>query len=190
MDWYFQVKEGLSHPNEPIKELHHVGQQCSDPSCRQLDYLPTPCPYCNLVFCESHYGLLDRTQSSKPGHDCQKSHLKIDRKALICPLCSQVVPVSRLLSGSSSGDPNESVNRHIEAGCPKEAGSTTGRAFSNVCSVKGCSKKELVPIVCSDCGVKHCIRHRLPADHSCPGYHPFSLYYKRRERDSRDSICE
>lgn len=161
------------------KELHHVGKQCAEPSCRQLDFLPTPCPYCRLVFCQTHYSLKEssnaKTLPQDKGHNCSQSHSRVvDRKALTCPLCSQVVPVSRV----NGQDPNDAVNKHIDAGCPKEQGSSTGPAFSNICSLKGCSKKELVPIVCPECTLKYCIRHRLAADHQCPGCVSF-VFVKR-----------
>jgi hypothetical protein len=39
--------------------------------------------------------------------------------------------------------------------------------FKNKCSVKGCKQKELMPLLCSDCGLNHCLKHRHSADHDC-----------------------
>ena len=36
------------------------------------------------------------------------------------------------------------------------------------CSIEGCSKTELVPIICSLCPKQFCLKHRLPQDHNCP----------------------
>lgn len=37
-------------------ELPSVGQQCEDPTCKQLDFLPLKCK-CNKVFCSEHYAI-------------------------------------------------------------------------------------------------------------------------------------
>jgi hypothetical protein len=39
--------------------------------------------------------------------------------------------------------------------------------YSNRCSCKGCKQKELIPVVCDNCGLNFCLRHRHPQDHSC-----------------------
>lgn len=39
--------------------------------------------------------------------------------------------------------------------------------FKNRCSHSGCKKKELMPIVCPECGLNYCIPHRHPNDHNC-----------------------
>ncbi|RKO90290.1 hypothetical protein BDK51DRAFT_13157, partial [Blyttiomyces helicus] len=85
----------------------------------------------------------------------------LDRKAITCPVCSAVVPVKR------GEDPNERVEAHIAAGCPNPGKSTTGVAYTNACTFRGCGKKELVPIHCARCNRTFCIRHRLEADHKC-----------------------
>lgn len=36
------------------------------------------------------------------------------------------------------------------------------------CTITGCSKTELVPVVCGLCSVQFCLKHRLPQDHNCP----------------------
>ncbi|KAI8924584.1 hypothetical protein BC831DRAFT_465094, partial [Entophlyctis helioformis] len=105
----------------------------------------------------------DGSSSSRgpAGHSCPDAPQ--DARAITCPVCSRVVPVSR------GEDPNRQVDAHIAAGCPDPGTSTTGKAYANACTFKGCTKKELVPIVCSKCRKTFCIRHRLEADHACAG---------------------
>ena len=38
---------------------------------------------------------------------------------------------------------------------------------SRGCSVKGCTKRELVPFKCAGCGLNHCLKHRVKEDHKC-----------------------
>lgn len=38
--------------------------------------------------------------------------------------------------------------------------------------MKGCKKKEGVPIVCDQCKMNFCLRHRHAIDHSCKGNNP------------------
>ncbi|CAH2227391.1 jg16560, partial [Pararge aegeria aegeria] len=41
--------------------------------------------------------------------------------------------------------------------------------FTNKCSYKGCKTKEMVPLVCAECSLNFCLRHRHTADHTCDG---------------------
>lgn len=40
---------------------------------------------------------------------------------------------------------------------------------SNVCKLKGCKAKLLVPMNCNACGLSYCVKHRLEQDHQCVG---------------------
>lgn len=44
--------------------------------------------------------------------------------------------------------------------------------MGNRCSVKGCKQKEVVPVICDQCKLNHCLKHRHPTDHSCKGNNP------------------
>ena len=35
-------------------EFPNCGLQCSEPNCKQLDFLPITCSYCTKVFCKDH----------------------------------------------------------------------------------------------------------------------------------------
>ncbi|KAJ8323869.1 zinc finger, AN1-type domain [Batrachochytrium dendrobatidis] len=152
-------------------ELPHVGIHCHDKTCNVLDFLPYECPFCKKTFCQQHFKAANDLQnevyntypkntiSVTPGHICPDKPM--DVRATTCPVCSRVVPINR------GADPNVAVNDHINAGCPDPGTSTSEKAYTNPCSMQGCSKKELVPILCQKCLKPFCIRHRLEADHKC-----------------------
>ncbi|KAJ3180856.1 hypothetical protein HDU85_003941 [Gaertneriomyces sp. JEL0708] len=144
-------------------ELPDIGRHCQKNGCNQLDFLPYTCPHCSKTFCQSHYKPTLANPPSSDYHHCPT--LPADRRTLTCPLCSQIIPPG----SSPSLSPDDIIDRHIAAGCPDESISAKrGRAF-NGCGVKGCTKKEVVPIKCARCEVNFCIRHRLEVDHKCPG---------------------
>ena len=43
-------------------ELPDIGKQCEESSCKQLDFLPIQCKFCEKTFCKHH--------SSLDGHNC------------------------------------------------------------------------------------------------------------------------
>ena len=43
------------------------------------------------------------------------------------------------------------------------------QVYTNKCSMKGCKKKEMIPISCPDCGLNFCLTHRHGPDHKCQG---------------------
>jgi len=130
-------------------ELPNVGEQCSH--CQQLDYLPAKCPGCQQIFCR------DCLPHAK--HECPNAHL-VDAQVPVCPLCGVAVPCR------PGGDLNLTMTRHIDGGCkpPK-----VEKAFVHGCMKPGCKSKELLPVICNDCGTNFCFKHRFPADHGCRG---------------------
>jgi predicted nucleic acid binding AN1-type Zn finger protein len=46
------------------------------------------------------------------------------------------------------------------------------QVFGNQCTMKGCKKKEVVPVICDQCRMNFCLRHRHALDHSCKGNNP------------------
>lgn len=127
-------------------ELPDIGIHCSSESCRSLDFLPVTCFFCKKPYCSLHAkshptteadGNIPFSQVINDGHYC--SQHPVDARALVCPLCDQIIPKS------NGAEPNETIDLHIRSGCskPKET-----KIFSNLCNVKNCNKKELVPITC------------------------------------------
>ena len=41
------------------------------------------------------------------------------------------------------------------------------QVYANKCNVKGCKQKELIPVLCDNCTLNFCLRHRHPQDHEC-----------------------
>jgi len=132
-------------------ELPNLGRQCSETTCRQLDFLPMKCDACSKIFCKDHLQYDD--------HNCGSSYKK-NIQVPVCPLCSQPIPVSR------GTVPDLAVSAHIENNCEVRS---KEKVFSNKCNKAKCKKKELVPCVCNACRLNFCLTHRHPADHDCKG---------------------
>ncbi|KAI9031414.1 arsenite inducuble RNA associated protein aip-1 [Hyaloraphidium curvatum] len=137
-------------------ELPHVGLNCANAACRQIDFLPFTCQYCEQKFCSEHWKL--------SGHSCPKKHLaeEGDVRVPICPLCLKPVPVAR------GEDPNLRVDDHISKGCTNPGTSVSSAPAAKACSFPSCKEKSLVPIVCGRCRRNYCVKHRLERDHACP----------------------
>lgn len=129
-------------------EFPDLGAQCDFKECQQLDFLPFKCNLCTKTFC------LDHRQHES--HNCEKIETKKDRRATVCPACSQ--PVNVL----PNEDPNQVVNRHIERGCKEES-------KKKRCAYRGCKSSMLVPINCSYCNQDFCLTHRQGEVHRCEG---------------------
>merc|ERR1712213_124917 len=83
-------------------ELPHIGDQCSEKSCRQLDFLPVKCDGCKKSFCGQHW--------TYEGHNCSTPRLK-DVQVPVCPLCDKPVP------SKPGALPDEAVSRHLDRDC-------------------------------------------------------------------------
>lgn len=75
----------------------------------------------------------------------------------VCPLCLEPVPTPKDMS------PDVTVGRHIDQFCKSES----RKIYTNRCTMQGCRKKELMPILCSQCRRNFCLRHRHTTDHNC-----------------------
>ncbi|CAJ0766088.1 9746_t:CDS:2 [Entrophospora sp. SA101] len=132
-------------------EFPDLGKHCSDPNCKQLDYLPVKCQYCKKDYCNEHF---------KPNdHNCTNAPSEDGVKVPVCPVCNQPIPVAK------GEDPNIRMNIHIENDCNKPVKSTS-KPF-NSCSFGKCKNRIAVKIMCSGCGKSYCIKHRLEPDHKC-----------------------
>ncbi|CAO3637703.1 unnamed protein product [Cunninghamella blakesleeana] len=131
-------------------ELPHVGKHCSLKDCSQLDFLPYTCYHCKKIYCQEHFKLDD--------HNCPiRQDPNFDVRVVTCPVCDKPVP------GPRNEDPNDRVYRHIQNNCMDQ------KAPSNLCKLKGCKAKLLVPMNCNACGLSYCVKHRLEQDHQCVG---------------------
>ncbi|GAA5999412.1 hypothetical protein JCM5350_007690 [Sporobolomyces pararoseus] len=157
----------------PDQSFLEIGRHCSEESCRQLDFLPFKCPTCSLPFCSTHW----RPPS---GHSCPSYNPSLyDNRVPSCPLCSLPVPPL-----TANGDPNESMNLHLENDCSVLHPEKKKREKpKNECQVAKCKNKLLVEIKCEKCRGKFCTSHRFEKDHKCDG----GEAYRRRlaEEDSQ-----
>jgi predicted nucleic acid binding AN1-type Zn finger protein len=124
-------------------EMPHIGTQCGNPSCNQLDFLPFRCSGCTKQFCINH-----RKQGD---HSCTAGAILEDTVIPVCPLCFSSVPIR------NGENPNEIVERHINAGCPDHDDERRQRKKAKACSLRSCGKSELVPIICPDCNRQFCL---------------------------------
>ncbi|CAB3251542.1 unnamed protein product [Arctia plantaginis] len=144
-------------------EFPHIGNNCSYKSCNKLDFLPMKCGACKDVFCSDHFAY------SK--HECPEPNTR-DVQVPVCPLCGAIVP------GRRGEPPDVAVGAHIDNQCTSDpARERRKKVFTNRCSFKGCKTKEMVPLVCGECALNFCLRHRHTADHLCEG----KLAVKRRQ---------
>ncbi|XP_039495341.2 AN1-type zinc finger protein 2A [Drosophila santomea] len=129
-------------------EFPHLGQHCSEATCNRLDFLPVKCDSCDKVFCASHYSY-DR-------HSCPGAYKK-NVQVPVCPLCREPVPTP------PGVEPDVTVGQHIDQQCKSES----KKIYTNRCNAKGCKRKELIPVTCSQCRLNFCLRHRHTSDHDC-----------------------
>lgn len=125
-----------------------LGQHCSDPTCRQKDYLPIKCKYCSHVYCTEHFSI--------DSHHCPE-YSKNMKQVFSCPLCNKVIPVNANLSLE------ECFGIH-------EATECTGvyvEKKEERCATKKCPTKlyEHNTYKCKRCNKKLCLKHRMEESH-------------------------
>lgn len=122
-------------------ELPHLGDQCSEKSCRQLDFLPVKCDGCKQSFCNQHW--------TYEGHSCPKASVK-DVQVPVCPLCDKPVP------SKPGAVPDEAVSRHLDRDCRAD------QKKNPRCSKAKCKVRELIKVDCDQCRLNFCLKHRHP----------------------------
>jgi predicted nucleic acid binding AN1-type Zn finger protein len=131
-------------------ELPHIGDQCSEKSCGQLDFLPVKCDGCKAKFCSQHW--------TYDGHNCPQPRLK-DVQVPVCPLCDKPV------ANKPGANPDEAVSAHLDRDCKAE-----GKYKRKPrCTKERCKTRELIKIDCNVCLKNFCLKHRHPQDHECSG---------------------
>ena len=132
-------------------DLLSLGKHCFVTHCKQLDFLPFKCTFCEETFCLEH-----RTAES---HQCPKSYVT-DVHVPICPLCGKIVKKSK------NEDVNAQVSYHIQSGCKELVVSQKAKKEKR-CTFKGCKRHEILPFHCNQCQRQFCVRHRHAQDHMC-----------------------
>ncbi|KAF8031790.1 hypothetical protein BT93_D0875 [Corymbia citriodora subsp. variegata] len=125
-----------------------LGRHCQNPDCNLLDFLPFTCDGCRKVFCLEH--------RSHKAHGCPEPD-RLSRRVVVCDACSTAIE-------TTGEDERAALARHEGSGdCdPRKKKKPT-------CPVRRC--REVLTFsntsACKACGVKVCLKHRFPADHSC-----------------------
>uniref|UniRef100_A0A4P6D7F7 Putative zinc finger an1 type protein rhodnius neglectus n=1 Tax=Rhodnius prolixus TaxID=13249 RepID=A0A4P6D7F7_RHOPR len=135
-------------------EFPELGKHCSFNICNRLDFLPLKCDACQNIFCYEHI----RYETHKCAAGCLK-----DVQVPVCPLCNKPV------SSSRGQRPDIAVGHHIDNDCQSDPAVGCRQVFKHRCALKGCKKKEVVPIKCNDCNFNYCVTHRHSTDHNCAG---------------------
>lgn len=133
-------------------EFDHVGLHCSDPLCKQKDFLPFTCDSCHKPFCLAH--------RSYEAHHCDGA-LKKDMTSIDCPICNKSVKFDK------SKDPNQIWEDHYNYGCSRVNSKPTTSA--NKCARRDCTVN-LGPsntFQCPKCFKKVCLSHRMSEEHEC-----------------------
>lgn len=135
-------------------EFPDLGKHCSEPTCKQLDFLPLKCDACEQIFCKDHITYVL--------HKCSSAYKK-DVQVPVCPLCNIPIPVTR------GQTPDIVVGEHIDRDCKSDPAQQKRKIFTNKCQKSGCKQKELMKVTCGDCHGNFCLKHRHPLDHDCTG---------------------
>jgi predicted nucleic acid binding AN1-type Zn finger protein len=146
-------------------ELPHLGKHCSLSACKQLDFLPLRCEYCQLIFCSEH--------TNPPElHQCRIG--RPDKKVPICPLCAQYVVEKepRRDNTSNSHYLDRIMNEHIDSQCQRhilmqQDIKKDASASMYICAHSGCTTRSVTKINCPQCEKHHCPQHRWKTDHYC-----------------------
>ncbi|KAL8175365.1 UNVERIFIED_CONTAM: zinc finger, AN1-type domain [Gekko kuhli] len=135
-------------------EFPDLGEHCSERTCKQLDFLPLKCDACGEIFCKDHIAY--------SWHRCSSAYKK-DIQVPVCPLCNTPIPVKK---GETA---DVVVGAHMDKGCRLDSARRKEKIFTNKCFRPGCKKKEMMKLVCDQCGQNFCLQHRHPLDHGCLG---------------------
>lgn len=135
-------------------ELPHIGKHCSKSDCNKLDFLPIRCDACRSLFCDEHY--------SYESHSCSKAFQK-NNQVPVCPLCCKPIPIPK------GHHPDAVVGAHIDNDCQSDPAKSRRKVFTNKCTYRKCKNKEVIPVVCNECSLNFCLKHRHPTDHCCEG---------------------
>ncbi|XP_039294520.1 AN1-type zinc finger protein 2A [Nilaparvata lugens] len=135
-------------------EFPDLGKHCSESTCKKLDFLPVKCDACSQIFCMDHM--------TYTGHACESAYKK-NVQVPVCPLCNTPIPSTR-------GDPPDiAVSAHIDSQCQSQPAKNRRKVYTHRCALKGCKSKEMIALVCNECTLNFCLKHRHASDHKCQG---------------------
>ena len=79
---------------------HDIGKHCTFETCRQKDWMPIKCKYCQHVYCADH--------SSIDSHRCTH-YEKEFKKVIVCPLCNITLNVNSHLTNEENFSIHEAM---------------------------------------------------------------------------------
>lgn len=131
-------------------EFSDVGKHCAVQDCKERDFLPFSCDFCNKCFCLNH--------RSETSHHCQTK--RPDNEAIFCPICKHQI----LVCHGENAQRNLAI--HANSKCQKYVVETIERL---PCALGGCKSESVVLIRCFSCKKEFCLPHRAPDAHKCAG---------------------
>jgi len=136
-------------------EFHNLGKHCHDETCKQKDFLPFTCKFCEKIYCLDH-----RDPTS---HSCQHSKIG-DIRVFTCPVC---LKVCKFDSGKLTEDDYFSI--HQATDCNPAQYEQIKAEKSKKCSVDNCKTKltTLNTHTCKKCTQILCLNHRFDDQHVC-----------------------
>lgn len=103
-----------------------------------------------MIYCKDHYNYNK--------HNCEKA-TEYDHQVPFCPLCNKPV------SFKYGDQPDINMNRHIEQECTIKQKSN--KIYTNKCSMVNCKNREAIELICNECRLSYCLKHRHTIDHNC-----------------------
>lgn len=136
-------------------DFQNLGKHCSEPTCRQRDFLPFTCKFCVKPYCLDH-----RDTTS---HACVNGNAG-DIKAIICPVC-----LKTLKYDSSKYTENEYFQLHNASDCDASRYAQVMKERSKRCPVAGCNTRItfMNRYECGKCKQELCLKHRYQDQHVC-----------------------
>lgn len=93
-------------------EFSDVGEHCSDPTCKQQDYLPFKCNMCNKYYCLDH---------RKHGCEDKDNNVIVEEKRFVSSICSQKRCKEYILVDNICGQCNKNYCiKHRFHGCEEK----------------------------------------------------------------------
>lgn len=136
------------------ERLLSIGQQCSDPHCLIVDFLPFKCQHCDQSFCGDHFKVeahkcpnYDESKHNRVAPSCMSCHSLVQRRELRLstgPLCNKPVAIPL------NQDPNIRMEQHINAECSVMTGKRRTKS-APTCAKGKCGKVLFAPISCKVC---------------------------------------
>jgi len=136
-------------------DFQNLGKHCSDQTCRQKDFLPFTCGFCQSIFCVDHRGV--------SAHNCPNQN-QGDINTVECPIC-----LKTLQYDAGRTNQQECWEDHFEKECQPENYERINAQRLKACSELNCKTKltTLNTNICKDCHQEFCLKHRFNDKHEC-----------------------